>query len=531
MKSSDSKSSTEFYLKNFKYDFSAGVVVFLVALPLCLGIALASGADLFTGLISGIVGGIVIGLVSGSQLAVSGPAAGLAVIVMDAIHSLGDYRLFLTAIVIAGILQIMLGFARAGFIANFFPSSVIKGMLAAIGIILILKQIPHILGNDLDYFGNISFLQWDRKNTFTEILNALRRIKLSAVIIGVSSMAILLLWPRTPLAKIKALPAPLIIVVLGILMNKFLKSYGISQLNEEHLVHIPVSSGFSQFLSNFKMPDWSGLLNYHVIIIGVTLAIVASLETLLSIEAVDKLDPLKRTSPPNLELKAQGIGNIVAGLIGGLPITAVIVRGSANVAAGAKTKVASVIHGILLLVCVILIPRLLNLIPLASLAAILLLVGYKLTDIKLMKEMIRKGLEHSVPFFVTIAAIVFTDLLKGIAVGLVVAVIFILKRNYKNPFKVVKGENVNSLRLIFSSEVSFLNKSVIQETINAIPAGTHVTFDASSALYIDDDVLEILNDFKTNADFKGVKYTFTGFKESYKTIPPELIETELKKAV
>lgn len=509
----------DFTIDNFKHDFSAGIVVFLVALPLCLGIALASGADLFAGLISGIVGGIVIGFISNASLAVSGPAAGLAVIVMGAIHSLGDYRLFLTAVVLSGILQVILGFLRAGVIADFFPSSVIKGMLAAIGIILILKQIPHALGDDLDYFGDLQFLQWDHENTFSELINAFRKFNLSALLISGISLAVLIIWPKTPLNKIKILPAPLVVVVLGVLLNVLLKFIDPTLgLNEEHLVQIPMSSNFNQFLGNFTTPDWSGITSVDVIKVAFTLAIVASIETLLSIEAIDKLDPQKRFTNTNLELKAQGVGNLISGLIGGLPITAVIVRGSANVSAGAKSKMSTIFHGFLLLICLVAIPSFLNMIPFASLAAILLMVGYKLASVPLMKAMVKKGYLHSIPFFVTIIAINLSDLLIGISIGLVVAIVFILLRNYKHPFEYVKEETNGKHKIVIklATELSFLNKSVVAGTLDDAEEGSVVEIDASQAYYIDDDVLEIIEDFKTQATFKNIELQLTGFKKSYK---------------
>jgi len=505
-------------LDHWKSDLSSGIVVFLVAVPLCLGIALASGANLYTGLIAGIIGGIIVGSISNSALAVSGPAAGLAVIVMDSIQKLGGFQLFLVAVVIAGIIQLILGFVRAGFIADFFPSSVIKGMLAAIGVILILKQIPHALGDDLDYFGDLGFLQLDNNNTFTELWNALRKINISALLISSISLLVLIVWPKTPMNNIKLLPAPLIVVVLGILLNFVLGKINPSLgLAEEHLVQIPLFSTFDQFISNFTTPEWSGALSYKVFLVAFTLAIVASLETLLSIEAIDKLDPMKRSTNTNLELKAQGIGNIVSGLIGGLPITAVIVRGSANVAAGAKTKKSTIIHGVLLVLCLLTIPGLLNKIPYASLAAILLMIGYKLTDATLIREMIKKGYIHAIPFFVTIIAINLSDLLIGICIGLVVAVIFILIRNYKNPFALNKEEENGKRKytLKLASEVSFLNKSVVSSTLKKVKPDSELIIDASNSLYIDDDVLEIIEDYKIQAEHKKIDLELIGFKESY----------------
>lgn len=505
-------------LRNLKYDFSSGIVVFLVALPLCLGIALASGAELFAGLISGVVGGIVVGLLSNAQLAVSGPAAGLAVIVYNAIHNLGDYRLFLTAVVIAAVFQILLGFLKAGVIASFFPSSVIKGMLAAIGIILVLKQIPHALGDDLEYFGSLDFLQWDRGNTFTELVRAVREINLSALLISSLSLMVLIFWSKTPLSKIKILPAPLIVVLMGIGLNYLLTTIGYG-LHKEHLVQIPASDSFRQLLSNFTTPDWAGVFSYDVLLVAFTLAIVSSIETLLSIEAIDKVDPLKRVTDTNRELKAQGVGNLVAGLIGGLPITAVIVRGSANMSAGARSKMSTIIHGVLLAISIVTISEWLNLIPYASLAAILLVVGYKLANVSLMKEMIRKGYLHAIPFFVTIIAINLSDLLIGIAVGLLTSIGFILIRNYRNPFMVRYEEKEmgrKKMLMKFSSEVSFMSKSVIAGTLEKVKGDMDVELDASESFYIDDDVLEVIEDFKIRAAHKNIGVRTVGLKSSYK---------------
>lgn len=523
---------------NLKYDISSGIVVFLVALPLCLGIALASGADLFTGLITGIVGGTLVGALSGSNLAVSGPAAGLAVIVMTAIHSLGNYQYFLVAVVISGILQLILGYVKAGTIGNFFPSSVIKGMLAGIGVILILKQIPHALGDDLDYFGNIDFQQWDKKNTFSEILVALKEINPTAVVISSFSLLFLVVWQSKWLKKVNFIPGPLIVVVAGVLINQLVKGYDPTMaLGSEHLVSIPVSGSLKEFASNFIFPDFSAVfadtnLLASVLKVAFTLAIIASIETLLSIEAVDKLDPQKRNTPTNRELKAQGVGNIVAGLIGGLPMTAVIVRGSANVAAGARTKMSAILHGSFLFLSLLFIPGLLNLIPLASLAAVLFMVGYKLTSVGLFKQMYRKGFVHSVPFFVTILAIVFSDLLIGIGIGMVVSLIFILFRNMRNPFLVVEtSQNENSYYYKFSQEVSFLNKSSVLTSLYKVPKNSKVVIDATGSKYIDDDVLEVIEDFSTQAKHKNIELEVIGLKKSYKDSEKPPVELDEKIAV
>ena len=410
---SDPKGLTFKYLKN---DLPAGLVVFLVALPLCLGIALASGAPLFSGIIAGIVGGTVVAFTSGSPLSVSGPAAGLTVIVLNAITQLGGYEVFLLAVVLAGLIQIILGFLKAGIIGYYFPSSVIKGMLAAIGIILILKQIPHAIGYDKDNEGDFNFIQADGENTFSEILNAVNHVHPGAVIIAAISLFILIMWEQPFLKKyafFKIVPGALLVVILGILINEWFRmSNSPFYLSGEKLVQLPVANSASEFIGQFTLPDFSGFSNYHVYVVAITIAIIASLESLLSVEAADKLDPYKRNTPTNQELKAQGLGNFVSGFIGGLPLTAVIVRSSANVNAGAKTKLSAIIHGLFLLISVIGLATVLNKIPLACLAALLLVVGYKLAKISLFTSMLRLGWSQFLPFIITVVAIHFSYLLK-----------------------------------------------------------------------------------------------------------------------
>lgn len=499
--------------RNLKKDLPASIVVFLVALPLCLGIALASGAPLFAGIITGIIGGIVVASLSGSQLSVSGPAAGLTVIVFGAIAKLGAYETFLMALVIAGILQLILGFLKAGTIANYFPSSVIEGMLAAIGIILILKQIPHAVGYDADFEGNEAF-QANDQNTFSALNNALGGISYGAVIISMLSLAVLIYWPK--IKKVSGIPAALVVVVTGIVLAKLFKGSSL-EIKEEHLVQIPVVKSLSEFTGLFVSPDFSQIGNPEVWTVAVTIAIVASLESLLSLEAVDKIDPLKRVSPTNRELAAQGAGNIVSGLLGGLPMTAVIVRSSANVNAGGKTKVSGIFHGVWLLLSLLLIPGLINTIPLSCLAAILLITGYKLAKIALFKKMWREGLAQFIPFVVTVVAVVLTDLLKGVAVGMVIGVFYILRNNLRNPYFYTIGRNgdkkVITIRL--AEEVSFLNKAAISYTLNHLPKESDVIIDGSSSRYIDPDVLEIIHNFKHNAYSKGIIVQLKNIKHKY----------------
>jgi carbonic anhydrase len=506
---------------HIKNDLPAGIVVFLVAVPLCLGISLASGAPFFSGMIAGIIGGIVIGLLSNSHLSVSGPAAGLAAIVFASIIQLGSFETFLLAVVLAGAIQLMLGFVKAGAIANYFPSSVIKGMLTAIGIIIILKQLPHAFGYDKNAARDFKFFQFDGGNTFSEILNTVNKIDLGATLICFISLAILILWER-PFFKrnFKLLPGGLVTVIVAVVLNElFLKSGSNIALTGSHLVYIPVAGNFNDFLRFFTFPDFSQLTNPQVYIVAFTIAAVASVETLLCIEAVDKLDPEKRATSTNRELVAQGIGNMASGLIGGLPITSVIVRSSANVNAQAKTKLSTIIHGLLLLICVTLIPFILNKIPLAALAAILLITGYKLCNVALFKKVFSLGKYQWIPFVVTVVAIVFTDLLVGVGIGLGVSILALLYGNYKNSyyFHKEKHHTGESILIHLSEEVSFLNKASIKLTLEHLPANTTVIIDAYDSQYIDHDVLELIRDFQeVQAPRKNINCKTLGFKDKYK---------------
>lgn len=487
--------------KYIKEDLPASLVVFLVALPLCLGIALASGAPLFSGIIAGIVGGIVVAFASGASLSVTGPAAGLTVIVLNGITQLGGYDIFLVAVVIAGLLQIALGFLKAGAIGYYFPSSVIKGMLAAIGIILIIKQAPIAIG-----------------------YNAVNAIPyhVGSIIIAVISIAIILLW-EIPLLKkyafFKWVPGALIAVIVGVLLNEAFKAYQPEwMLNAEQLVKLPVAHTSAEFIGQFTLPNFSALGNYEVYVVAVTIAIIASIETLLSIEAADKLDPYKRVTPTNRELKAQGLGNLISGLIGGLPLTAVIVRTSANVNAGAKTKLSAFVHGLLLLISVVFFATFLNNIPLACLAALLLTVGYKLAKVSLFKEMYKLGWDQFTPFIVTIVAVQFTDLLKGIALGMVVAIFYILRTNYRRDYEIHhdKKSAGGAIKLILSEHVTFINKGSIAKKLADMPNDIHVTIDATNSHYIDLDVLEIIYNFKTAAKLKNIQVALINVPEKTK---------------
>lgn len=496
------------YLKN---DLPAGLVVFLVALPLCLGIALASGAPLFSGIIAGIVGGTIVAFTSGSSLSVSGPAAGLTVIVHSAITGLGSYDVFLLAVVLAGLIQIALGYLKAGIIGYYFPSNVIKGMLAAIGIILILKQIPHAIGYDVNSEGDFDFIQADGENTFSEILNSINHLHPGAAIIAAISLFILIMWDRPFLKKFaffKIVPGALLAVIIGILINEWFKiSSQALYLSGDKLVQLPVANSAAGFIGQFTLPDFSAFGNYHVYVVAITIAIIASLESLLSVEAADKLDPYKRNTPTNRELKAQGLGNLVSGLIGGLPLTAVIVRSSANINAGAKTKLSAIFHGFLLLLSVIGLASVLNKIPLSCLAALLLVVGYKLAKVSLFRSMYKMGWYQFLPFITTVIAIQFSDLLKGIAIGMAVSVFFILRNNYKRSYFFHKEEHHEGEKIIIqlAEDITFLNKGSIALTLGHLPDNSSVLIDGSKSHNIDVDVLEIIHDFKSTTALKKIR--------------------------
>jgi len=495
------------YYSHIGANLSASIVVLLVALPLCLGIALASGAPLFSGIIAGVVGGIVVGLLSGSQLSVSGPAAGLTAIVAVAILKLQVYEAFLLAVVLAGVMQVALGYLKAGVIGDYIPNAVIKGMLAAIGLILIMKQFPHLVGYDANFEGDETFAQADQNNTFSAIYTALNTIKPAAVIIGLGSIILLSIWEKPFIKKnelLRFVPGPLVVVILAIIINGTIEQLsGIASIESTHLVSLPIAHSTTEFISFFTLPNFSFITNVQVWISAVTLAIVASLETLLGIEAVDKLDPLKRVTPTNKELKAQGFGNIISGLIGGLPLTSVIVRSSANVSAGGKTKQSTIFHGILLLLCAALIPGLLNKIPLSALAGILIFTGYKLAKITLFKEFYQKGFNQFIPFCVTIIAILFTDLLIGISIGIAVSMIFIIRSNFKTAVLVVNDNNNYLIR--FKKDVSFLNKPIIKSELELVPENANLVIDVARAEYIDKDVIDEVNSFLYHAHLKNIK--------------------------
>ncbi len=505
---------------NFKSDFASGLVVFLVALPLCLGIALASGAPLFSGIISGIVGGIIVGYLSQSHLSVSGPAAGLTAIVLTAITDLGSFNAFLLAVLLAGLIQLILGFIKAGSISNYFPNNVIEGMLAGIGVIIILKQIPHAFGYDPDFEGDESFFQPDGQNTFTEIFNIFDHIQLGSIVIAVISLAILILWNKVDvLKKIKLIPPALVAVIVSILLNEFFIQSGSNlAIVKEHLVRLPVPTTLEEFKNIIVTPDFTAISNSKVWIVAITIAVVASIETLLCIEASDRMDALKRYTNTNVELKAQGIGNILSALLGGLPMTSVVVRTTANNTAGAKSKMSAIIHGVLLLVSVLAIPTVLNKIPLATLASVLLLVGYKLANPKTVIHFWEKGKYQFIPFIATFGAVVFTDLLKGVALGMIISVIFVLKGNMKRAYHFKKEEyhDGDIIHIDLAQEVSFLNKAAIKTTLSEIPENAFVTINASNTVYIAHDILTLITEFaEVNAKELNIDVKLEGFKKAY----------------
>ena len=526
------------YFSQFNADLPAGLIVFLVAVPLCLGIAAVSGVSAFSGLIAGIVGGIVVGSLSGSQLGVSGPAAGLAVIIATALQefkaqvdqSLAPdalfaeaFQTFLLAVVLAGGIQIFLGFLNGGIIGYYFPSSVIKGMLAGIGITIFLKEIPHVLGYDKDLEGDMDFWQLDGENTLTEIINAFGNPDFGAASIGALGLLILILWQQGFMQRIKLftyIQGPLVAILSGIGLV-YLYRGGSHEMLTEHLVNVPVATSANDFFGFFTFPRFSAISNPLVWKTALVIALVASIETLLSAEATDKMDPQKRVTPANRELKAQGIGNMVSGLLGGLPITQVIVRSSTNIQSGGKTKMSAIIHGFFILGFVALLPQLLNLVPRASLAAILLIDGFKLAHPSTFKAMWSAGLNQFTPFLVTILFIVFKDLLWGVSIGLTVAILEILYLNYRKPYLVNIDQNTadNIFHFQLAEDVTFLHKASILDTLNKVPPGSNVIIDGSKSISIHPDVREIISDFETHAQFINVTLTLVGMKEGVQPDP------------
>ena len=492
-------------------NLSASIVVLLVALPLCVGIALASGTPIFSGIIAGIIGGIVVGQLSGSHLSVSGPAASLTFVVSAMIIKLGSFETFLLAVLIAGAFQILFAFLKGGIVGDYIPNAVIKGMVAAIGIILMMKQIPHLLGYDADFEGDESFLQDDHNNTITTILTAVNFLTPMSVLIGGVSMVVLIFWEQFNHKSnkwIHYVPGPLVVVLVAVVLNTYGAGlFNMLPLEQKHLVWLPVANNVQEFVSFFTFPNFHEIGNPEVWLAGFMLAVIASLETLLGIEAIDKIDPLKRITPSNKELKAQGIGNIISGLIGGLPITSVIVRSSANVSAGAKSKQSTIFHGVLILIGVALIPYILNKIPLSAIAAILIVTGYKIARINIFKEMHQKGLNQFIPFCITIIAILFSNLLFGIAIGIIASVIFIIRGNFKSAILMIQDNNQYLIR--FRKDITFLNKAIIKQKLESLPNNSYLLIDIRKADFIDKDVIDEINDFLCHVHLKNISVSFS----------------------
>jgi MFS superfamily sulfate permease-like transporter len=505
-------------------DIGSGLIVFLVALPLCLGIALASGAPVIAGIITGIVGGTITCLISGSALSVSGPAAGLTVIILDGIHSLGSFEKFLAAVVIAGIFQIIFAILRLGFIAEYIPGSVLKGMLAGVGAVIIIKQIPYTLGNEHVNVDNLSFSGiLPEGSSFAEVLSAIYYFNPTVTAISIISLALIYAWesiiPRSKLMKL--IPGALIATVVGITLSYIIQSfkpYGLS-LSQQHLVSIPIFSSLNSLVTSLTMPDFQVLFNHEVIYLGLVMALVASIETLLSVEAIDRIDPYHRISPTNRELLAQGTGNVISGMLGGLPMTAVILRSSANVYSGGKTRLACIVHGLLLLASLLCFSSLLNMIPLSTLAVILILVGYKLTQIKEFKKMYSSGYDQFVPFLVTFIGVIATDLLTGVIMGLIVGLAYVMRTNHHDSMTLV-SEN-NNFYLRFNKDVSFLNKAELKSNLCCIPDNANVFIDGSKSLFIDKDIVDLINDFTIQASHRGIELKLKHCEhKSLSTKPP-----------
>lgn len=501
-------------------DLTAGLVVFLVALPLCLGVAaMIPGVPLFSGLITGVIGGIVVGSLSGSHTSISGPSPGLTAILIAQIAILGSFPALLMAVLIAGVIQITMGFARLGFIASFFPSSVIKGMLAAIGVILILKQLPHVIGHDADPEGDSSFWQGNLQNTFTELWRMFGDLHWGAAIIGFTSIGILFAWDRWSVLKKSPIPAPLAVVSMGVLLNYLFQQSASSLVVEGvHLVQVPIAESISGMGKFLESPDFSRWLDSAVLSAAFSLAMVASLETLLNIEAADRIDPYQRTTPASRELIAQGIGNITVGLVGGLPVSSAIVRSSVNINAGARTKLSAITHGVLLLSSLVFLPNVLNMIPISCLAAILFVTGVKLVSPPLIMRMWEAGRYQFIPFAVTIVAVVFTDLLTGVIIGLTVSIGFILNSNLRRPVRQTVEKHLGGevLRIELANQVSFLNRAALTRLLDTVDRGGHVLLDAQNTDYIDPDILELIRDFKEiEAPARGIEFSLLGFRSKY----------------
>lgn len=506
--------------RQFKFDFVSAIVVFLVAIPLCLGIALASGAPLFSGILSGIIGGIVVGSISGSSVSVSGPAAGMAAVVLAAIGQLGDFNTFLLALCLAGVLQIIIGSLRAGFIVEYVPSNVVQGLLCAIGILLIVKQLPlaFSLSATMEEL-QTHLLETTEGFTFAPLYAISKHINAGATIISLLSFAVLIFFEKTKIAQLRNVPATILVVIVGVLLNEYFlfSDSGMAQ-NGPHLVNIPEHDNFREFFAQFQYPTWSSWVNPKVYLYAFIIAIVASLESLLNVKAGEKLDTKHRSCSKDQELLAQGFGNLTAGLVGGIPVTSVIVRTSVNVQAGARTKMSAILHGVLLLFAVLTIPGLLNKIPLASLAAILIFTGYKLTKPSIFKNIYQQGLDRFIPFIATVISIVAFNLLAGILIGLAISLFFILKSNSQARLDIIKENYPNGVtnRLVLPQQITFLNKASLVAELNSIPKQSQLIIDARYSRYIDKEIIELIKEFqKDQAPNKQIALNMIGFKEHY----------------
>ena len=502
------------FSNTLKYDGPAAIVVFLVALPLCLGIALASGAPLFAGITAGIVGGLVLGTLSGSHVSVSGPAAGLVVIVLTAIQRIGSYRGFLVAVVLSGLIQLVFGTLRFGAIADYVPNSVVKGLLAGVGVLIVLKQIPHAMGRDTDFEGDFSFLEIGGNNTLSDLAEGVLGASLGAVIIFGVGLALLLIWDRLASKSrfCQIVAGQLAVVATGIGLNQTFGAVApaLRLAPPDHLVNLPVPASVAEFFGQFTWPDFSAISNQVVWTTALTIAVVGSLETLLALEAADRLDPYKRISSSSRELRAQGVGNFLSGLIGGLPITSVVVRTAANVEAGGRTRLSAILHGALLLVSVILLPGLLRLTPLACLATILIVVGFKLTRPSLYRKVYSQGWDQFLPFIVTVLAVVFTDLLTGVLVGFGCGIFFVIRTNHHDAITVMSQESNYLFR--FTKDASFINKNEFRRKLRELPDHSQVVIDGTRALFIDHDIREIVEDFRQLAPYKGIQIETRGWE-------------------
>lgn len=519
MTTSDPSQRSLFSSNHVAQDLLAGLVVFFVAFPLCLGIAMASNAPPLAGVIAGAVAGVLVGWLGGSQVAVSGPAAGLTAVVAIEIATLGSFEALLVAVIVAGLFQILLGIAQAGFIKSFVPTSVVRGLLSAIGVILILKQVPHLLGRDIDPEGEMSFFQPDRFNTFSELGEALLQFHPGAAAVGAVSLVVLALWGRSRVAKATHVPAPLIVVLLGVAVSFVLNTFGAPwAIEASHRVQVPVAGSTKEFFALLHTPDFAHIGNPAIYTAGLTIAVVASLQALLTHEAVDRLDRRRRSTPPNRELIAQGVGNCVSGLLGGLPITCEIVRSSVNVEAGAQTKRSTIVHGVLLAAAIMVFPQLINLVPLSCLAAILIVTGLRLASPAVVGSMWRAGVYQFVPYAATLVGIVFSDPLRGILVGLLVSTGFILWSNLRRPMRLVVEHHLGGdvTRIELANQVSFLNRAAMKRTLDAVPPGRHVLIDARHSVFIDPDILELIREYRdTIGPARGVEVSTRGFKPKY----------------